>query len=73
MALLFSDSNCGKHWSNNCISRVMNNTGYGLGFGFTSSTCGDVIVDEYFLTEDDGDNFVTESDDYLIIANYSDN
>lgn len=51
----------------------MNNTGYGLGFGFVSTTNGDVIVDEYFLTHDDGDNFVTESNEYIIVADYSDN
>lgn len=51
----------------------MNNAGLGTGFGLSPTTNSDVIVNEYFMTFDDGDNLVTESDEYFIIADYSDN
>ncbi len=51
----------------------MSNAGLGTGFGLSPTTNSDVIVNEYFMTHDDGDNFVTESNEYLIIADYSDN
>jgi hypothetical protein len=51
----------------------MNNAGLGTGFGFSPTTNSDVIVNEYFLTFDDGDNFITEANEFLVIADYSDN
>jgi len=70
--LLFSDPDCGQHWRYYGIRR-MNNAGLGTGFGFSPTTNSDVIVNEYFLTFDDGDNFITEANEFLVIADYSDN
>jgi hypothetical protein len=51
----------------------MSDAGFGFGLGFFGQAYGDFVVDEYFMAQDDGDIFVTESNEYLIVADYSDN
>jgi hypothetical protein len=38
----------------------MNNTGFGLGFGFTPTTTGDSIVDDLLFATDDEEVLVTD-------------
>tara|TARA_A100001037_G_C14961563_1_gene549594 strand:- start:174 stop:320 length:147 start_codon:yes stop_codon:yes gene_type:complete len=43
----------------------MNNSGFGLGFGFTSDPSETITVEKY-LVEDDGDNLLDDSGNFLI-------
>ncbi len=47
----------------------MNNSGFGLGFGFISDSSETIIVEKY-LVEDDGDNLLDDSGNLLIAGEH---
>ena len=51
---------------------MMNNAGFGIGYGFTTSTSTDNIVDDLLLTEHDGDVLGDEDGDGIRILDHSD-